>query len=282
MKMSDLIRVCKAACPAEIAWTPGEYYGEYNIDDYNKTVTKVLYCVTATRDVVAYFKKNGYDLLITHHPFRENVPQLIMHTALDCCEGGLNDQWRDHLELKAPYKHFDGTLGWHGEITPTPFDELCKKVAQFTASKTIEGEMYCADPKKLIKTVVICSGLGGMVNELAVATGADCYILGEATMPGKKTGFKAMIETGHTNSEWMGVLLFRRILKGVQVDGAPKEIDYFGHEKIGCPRRRYTDRIIDSYEPFYDDDFTYNKDDDLKLVKKNDVFVLEKPKKRIG
>jgi putative NIF3 family GTP cyclohydrolase 1 type 2 len=131
MKMADLIRVAKSACPEEIAWTRGEAYGEYNIEDYNKDVKKVLYCVTATPHVVDYFQKNGYDLLISHHPFRTSVPQLIFHTALDCCEGGLNDQWRDHLQLKAPYKHFDGTLGWHGEIDPMPFQDLVQKVAQF-------------------------------------------------------------------------------------------------------------------------------------------------------
>jgi putative NIF3 family GTP cyclohydrolase 1 type 2 len=232
MKMSDLIRVAKSACPEDVAWTRREPYGEHNIFDYNQTVKKVLYCVTPTPHVIDFFETYQYDLLISHHPFPSGVPQLIFHTALDCCEGGLNDQWRDHLELKAPYKHFDGTLGWYGEIAPLPFQELVKKVAQFSGSKTIDGEIYCDQPDRIIKSVVICSGLGGMVNELALATGADCYVIGEKVQSGRSSGFKALIETGHTNSEWMGVLLFQKILRGVQVDLVPQEFDYFGRETI--------------------------------------------------
>ena len=286
MKMADLIRVAKSACSEEIAWTRGEAYGEYNIQDYNKDVKKVLYCVTATPHVVDYFKKNGYDLLISHHPFRTSVPQLIFHTALDCCEGGLNDQWRDHLQLKAPYKHFDGTLGWHGEINPIPFQELVRKVALFSGSKTIDGEIYCDKPNRLIKSVVICSGLGGMVTELAHATGADCYIIGEKIQSGKTSGFKAMIETGHTNSEWMGVLLFKKILRGVQVDLVPQELDYFGREKHAKqpPVLPHTQEALKPSWDWYDerdDDFLYDREEDVTLVEQNGVYTFEKKKKKL-
>ena len=229
MKMAEVIRLCKAACPANVAWTPDEPYGEFNIGDLNKQVKKVLYCVTPTREVIAYVRSHNYDLLISHHPFRVDVPQLIFHTALDCCEGGLNDQWRDHVGLLPPYDHFDGTLGWYGEIKPVSFSELCERVRKL--SRSIDGEMFAPSPEFQVKSVVICSGLGGYVTDLALATNADCYILGENTRPAALTGFRCVIETGHTNSEWMGVLLFKKILHGVQVDLAPREIDYFGRER---------------------------------------------------
>jgi len=229
MKMSDLIRICYSACPKDIAWEKGESYGEYNIEDHNKIVKKVLFCVTPTQQVIAHFHKHNYDLLISHHPFRAHVPQLIFHTALDCCEGGLNDMWRDHLELKNNYKHFDGTLGWHGEIEPILFSDLITKVNHLSGS--ILGETFNQKGMNdIIKTVVICSGLGGMVNELALATEADCYIIGQNTMAGADTGFKAVIETGHTASEWIGVNFFKRVLTGVQVDLAPSDLDRFGEE----------------------------------------------------
>ncbi len=210
------------------AWIRDELYGEYNIENYGKTVKKVLYCVTPTREVLAHFYRHEYDLLISHHPFLVPVPQLIFHTALDCCEAGLNDQWRDHIGLHVPYRHFDGTLGWYGEIDPIPFPLLCQRVKQL--SNHIDGETWSVDPNFVVKTVVICSGLGGAVNEQALSTQADCYIIGENVMQAQHTGFSAVIETGHTNSEWMGVRLFQRILKGVQVDLAPQSIDYYGKE----------------------------------------------------
>jgi len=53
--LKNLIKVCYAACPKEIAWTPQEAYGEFNIEDHNKVVRRVLYCVTPTQQVQAYF-----------------------------------------------------------------------------------------------------------------------------------------------------------------------------------------------------------------------------------
>ena len=229
MKMTDLIQACKDSCPDSVSWMVRELYGDFNIGDYMRDVKKVLYCVTPTKEVVDYFREHKYDLLISHHPFVVDVPQLIFHTALDCCDGGLNDQWRDHLGILPPYQHFDGTLGWYGRIKPTPFLELCRLVKGL--SRSLDGECWSESPDFIVNSVVVCSGLGGMVNDLALATKADCYILGEQTMSARHTGFKSVIETGHTNSEWMGVLLFQRLLTGVQVDLAPKEVDYYGREK---------------------------------------------------
>ena len=81
-----------------------------------------------------------------------------------------------------------------------------------------------------INSVVICTGLGGLVTDLARKTGADCYILGEATEEAGKMGFKAVIEIGHTLSEQCGVNLIRSLLPGLTIDLAPIEVDYFGHE----------------------------------------------------
>lgn len=229
MKMSDLIRICYGACPKEIAWSPHELYGEYNIEDHNKTVKKVLYCVTPTQQVLAHFRKHGYDLLISHHPYLTNVPQLIFHTALDCVEiGGLNTQWRDAIGMLPGYCHFDGTLGWVGEIPPVEFTELINKVKNFAGK--IDGQIYLDPSIKKIKSVVICSGLGGLVAEQALETGADCFLLGESLLSAEEMGFKATIEVGHTASEWCGVNLFRDILKGVQVDLTPATLDVFGKE----------------------------------------------------
>lgn len=228
MKMSDLIRVTKAECPHEVSWTPGEYYGEYNVN-INAEVKRVLYCVTPTRKVVEYFKANEYDALISHHPYLTDVPQIIYHTALDCCEGGLNDMWRDAVGMLPGYAHFDRSLGWVGEIPPITLEDLAAKVRAFAGR--IDGEIYL-EPlgNKNVKTVVICSGLGGMVSDIAFETGADCYLTGQLTSKACDTGFRSVIEIGHTASEWCGVLFFRQILKGVQVDLAPSDIDIFGTE----------------------------------------------------
>lgn len=230
MKLSEVIRRCEAFLPRSVEYEEGEAYGAHGITDFDKDVKKILYCVTPSPKVRKYFKENGYDLLISHHPFEAGVPQLIYHTALDCCEGGLNDMWADAVGIdRKTRKHFDKDLGWAGELTiPCMFDDLIRRVSAFT---DISGQIYCEGYSK-IKTVVVCSGLGGMVDNLALESGADCYILGEAIRPATGMGFKAVIETGHTNSEWMGVNFFRHLLRrsGVVVDGTPLDIDVYGTE----------------------------------------------------
>ena len=167
------------------------------------------------------------DLLICHHPFIVEVPQLIYHTALDCCEGGINDIWRDHLGIKDA-KHFDGNLGWFGKIDPIPFNDLVELVFSLTG-----GVFRTKSTSQQVESVVVCSGLGGMVLKEALQTKADCYVVGELCCKPEETLFDSVIEVGHTRSEFMIVDFFKKLLKGhsVTIESAPLKIDHFGHEK---------------------------------------------------
>ncbi len=229
MKAQEVADLLIARVPRTAEWRAarGEAYGAYNLKP-RSAVKRALYCVTPTRQVVEYFHKHKYDLLIAHHPFVVGVPQLVFHTALDCGRGGLNDQWRDLLEIKDP-QHFDGTLGWYGEVEPISLEALNAKIEKWIGASII-GQKHSTIAE--IKSVVVCSGLGGMVNSLALRTGADCYILGEATQAAEDSGFQAVVEVGHTLSERMGVRVFEEELRphGITVDCAPVGIDHFGVE----------------------------------------------------
>ena len=222
----SVVKIITDRVPNSESWTR-ELYGAFNLKP-NVDIKKVMFCVTPTRAVVAKFKKEGYDLLVSHHPFRVDVPQLILHTALDCCEGGLNDMWAKQLGIKNP-KHFDKNLGWYGEIEPITLSDLQNSIVKITNGGN-DGLAYTNG--EIITSVVVCSGLGGMVSRQALATGADCYVTGELVSPANKLGFKAVIETGHTKSEWIGVNLIKEILEphGIQVDYAGFDVDMFGKE----------------------------------------------------
>lgn len=219
--------MCLKAIPREVEYSKGEMYGPINCEGLTH-VNRVLYCVTPTPEVANMFRENNYDLLISHHPYTagKDIPQLVFHTALDCCEGGLNDMFKDHIGLDDA-AHFDDTLGWYGKLKkPMTFRELTNKVKELTGD--IIGECY--SDKEMIESVVICTGLGGMVNREAAKTKADCYILGENVRSARPM-FKSSIEVGHTLSERIGVHFFRKLFgSAVDVDVAPLECDYFGNE----------------------------------------------------
>lgn len=227
MNSKDLVKLLTEKVPQKDTWRSAEPYGLAS-ESLPEEVNKVLYCVTPTKDVIEEFRAGGYDLLISHHPFKTNVPHMIFHTALDCCEGGLNDMWRDALGVKNS-KHFDENLGWYGEIDPISYEDLCIKVEKFMGYPII-GQKH--NKVETIKSVVICTGLGGLVTRTAQKTNADCYVLGEAVQDARFMGFPAVIETGHTHSEWIGVRLFKKLLEphGVQVDCASIAADKFNRE----------------------------------------------------
>jgi putative NIF3 family GTP cyclohydrolase 1 type 2 len=225
MRVKDVVSALNKGIPKSDSWIP-EHYGPYNIKDYNAPVNKILYCVTATREVVDYFYNNGYDLLISHHPFvKPDVPQLVYHTALDCCPKGLNDMWRDALGVRDAF-HFDKNLGWVGNIDSISFDDLLAKVETFIGHKIIGHQETDGQP---IKSVVICTGLGGLVFREAEKTGADCYITGELTFADRGK-FNSIIEVGHTLTEFIGAKYIQELLPDIQIDVAPLEMDYFGVE----------------------------------------------------
>jgi putative NIF3 family GTP cyclohydrolase 1 type 2 len=231
---NEVVRQLCRAIPYKDTWSTGERYGPYWVPrDLN--IKKVLYCVTPTKGVTEQFIDGGYDLLVSHHPyFIPSVngikpPQIILHTALDCCEGGLNDQWRDVVGMKDA-QHFDKNLGWAGKVDPIHPDDFYFKIRNFLGADPI-GAVYC--DKNVIESVVVCSGLGGMVEMEAWYSGADCYVLGQACSDPQNSRFPAMIEIGHTLSEHgTGLKKVRSILEpmGITVDGADLKYDIFGSE----------------------------------------------------
>ncbi len=223
MKGSDIYALIQREIPIEDSWIT-EKYGPNELFNQSKDYTKILYCVTPTVEVEKYCIEKGYDLLISHHPFTSDLcPQIILHTALDCCRGGLNDMWAEMLGVKEG-KSFDKKLGIYGKIEPATMAELKYRIESFIGHP-IKGEVYSR--KCLIESVVICTGLGGLVYDLALATKADCFIIGESVR--KRDEFEALIEVGHTLTERCGVLKLKEVL-GLDIDLAPLELDVFNDE----------------------------------------------------
>jgi hypothetical protein len=191
--------------------------------------------------MVDYCEANDYDLIVSHHPIKINgFPQIILHTALDCTIGGLNDMWRDALGVRDA-KHFDKNLGWAGAIDPIRFGDLLAKCEAYIGGP-ITGRKYADDgDDTIINSVVICTGLGGMVEDRAVATGADCWIFGEGVYASTYYNFKAFIEIGHTKSEKIGIGVVKAVLEphGIQVDPAPDDLDWYGVENPKYPKTKW-------------------------------------------
>ena len=163
MKLSEVIEILEKNIPKAGAWTPcrNEPFGSYGIKNFEAEVQRVLFCVTPTDEVVDFFNKHKYDLLIAHHPFiQPHTPMLIYHTALDCADPhGINSMWRDALGIKNA-AHITDNLGWYGSIDPITFEDLLPKIENFIGDKP---NGFLGSSGEVINSVAVCSGLGGAV-----------------------------------------------------------------------------------------------------------------------
>ena len=121
-----------------------------------KEVKKVLIALDVTGAVVDYAVNNGYDVIISHHPFIFNglkslddegyisskvikviesgISVMSFHTRLDACEGGVNDRLASLLELSDVSTVITdgielGRIGYLKEpIEPEDFAKLVKEL----------------------------------------------------------------------------------------------------------------------------------------------------------
>ena len=233
------IQKCLNAVPYTETWRGAgiEAYGVTSQARWPKEIKKVLFVVTGSKAVDQYAMDNGYDAIIAHHPLHTGnyVPTLTFHTCFDCCKGGMNDLWAEALGVTKD-KHIDEHLGRVGRFNrPMTFGALLAKVEKFIGGQIL-GQVWSRDGyAKQIKSVAICTGLGGMITDLVYPHEADCYITGE--MVSESAMFPALIETGHTLSEQVGVKFFQKLLKedGVQVDCCPIGLDVYATE-VASPK----------------------------------------------
>ena len=247
MKALDVIKLLEARVPEKDSWH-SELYGPLHVKP-NAGIKKVLYCVTATDAVQDYFYEHSYDLLISHHPFpAHGIPQFICHTALDCCEGGLNDMWAKQLKLQGA-KHFVDNLGWFGEIEPKTFEQLCKEIEAFAGP--IRGQKF--NTTKIIRSVCICTGLGGLVIREAASSKADCYILGEACGPAESMGGRRSPSQDpqagpfhHLDQVRHGEVMFQHVEQKVARAGDSLKVNRAANQLCRMIRRQLQDQVAET------------------------------------
>lgn len=185
---------------------PGSYSAEWDNDglmccsDTLRTVHKVLLVLDVTERVVDYAVKNGFDVIITHHPllfksvsslsyedFRTNkifklikydVTVLSFHSRLDSVDGGVNDVLAELFGLVdtlrfGPENEKIGRIG--SLIESIQFYDFCKNVKNILNSDCLQT----VDSGLPVKKVAVLGGSGKDFLLSAKKYGADTFITGE-------------------------------------------------------------------------------------------------------
>lgn len=193
--------------------------------DVNAPVYRVLITLDVTEAAAKYAIKNGYDLVISHHPliFRpigslteENaVPRKCVkllqagvsvfsfHTRLDAATGGVNDRLASLLGLLeiAPFGPFGEEMGRIGLLpSEMTLAELALRVKTALHAPTV---LYSGDDRP-VRRVALLGGDGKDFVAAAKASGADAYIsgrIGYNVMTDAPENGVGLIEAGHFYTE---------------------------------------------------------------------------------
>lgn len=289
----------------EIANFLAKYYPEESAEDklfhdhwglYSKNpegiVKRVLLCTTPTSTIIQFAKANKYDLVISHHDFLFNnpdVPQIIYHSAMDESENGHNVYFMRKLGLRNIQQYHKVLL--RGDLYKTMTLEEFKNhlIRRGFEINGLVWESPNADNQ--ISSVLYCSGMGGMLlgpNHIIDARNhpADVYVTGELTSnPANVSNnpFKYIIELGHTSSEkplfkWVKNMIKNR-WQNLEVDLADKEMDIWGTDTYKAKMARDLQYKKDweerSKQYQNHNNINYNFDDTLMRGTYKDLEITE-------
>ena len=170
-------------------------------------VTGALLCLDVTLDVVDEAIRNGFNLIVSHHPLlfhglkrisndgssierivikaiQNNVAIVSMHTNLDNAVGGVNYKMAQKLGLtdvsflqpftRAGLEGGSGVVGLLPEaMTDSEFVDSVKTVFNAPAAMCSQS---CG---RSVRKVALCGGAGSFLLGEAKAKGADVFITGE-------------------------------------------------------------------------------------------------------
>ena len=241
MKKTDLLKILDKIAPVSL--TEDWDNCGMQVDLGKKEINRVYVALEVTQDVIKMAKESGADMIIAHHPLlfpqiaithlrawnvnEKNLIDLVKndlevfssHTCFDAAARGNNDYIARLLGLER-IRTFAGQIARIGRLKePMPLGEYEKTVSEKLGGHI--GMTVHGDPKKIIKTVAVCTGYGGEMWEQALYEGADLFISGEFKhheMSYMSQTDMAFMTAGHAATEWIFVPNMAQQLREMTLD----------------------------------------------------------------
>ena len=204
------------------------------IGDFRGEVKKCVMALDATKEVCAFAKDIGADLVLTHHPIifggienvksdsavyllaNSGIAALCAHTNFDVAEGGINENLAEILGLTNT-RRIQGI--------PVALGELSGEMSIDDFAEYVSNTLDCAgirytDTEKSIKTVAVGGGACEEYMYRALAE-ADCFVTGDMKyhqmLDASEQGL-AVISAGHFETENKAFLMLKDRLEKIFTD----------------------------------------------------------------
>ena len=170
----------------------------WGIDNLKTDVSKILFCLTVTEDIISQARKNGCDMVVSHHPLFyvpidwKDINIYSAHTNFDLAEGGTTDILIENLGFRKSENQ--GFVRIVKLETPISLDDLKDKLLLISPKLR-----YINNNKQTnIKTIGFCAGSGSeFINE----TKADAFVTGDLKFHTALDCNKIVFDIGHFESE---------------------------------------------------------------------------------
>lgn len=171
-------------------------------------VSKVLFALTVTEDILAQAIKNNCNMIISHHPMFFvpwkycNINIYCAHTNLDKAKGGTTDNLLKALHLESKYcNDFVRIVNLENEMS---IEFLKLKLLPISPHLRIVNNKKV----KTIKSIGFCAGSG---SEFIKNTPCDAFVTGDIKYHTAVESDKVIYDIGHFESEILSVGLLREI-----------------------------------------------------------------------
>lgn len=164
------------------------------VGDENVEVTKILFALDITSDVIEQAKKVGANLIVSHHPLifkpaskvmagsllhevvKNEINVISAHTNYDKAYYGINDTLCNAVGLDDFKKTEDTNLNVAEYNTPVPTEVFVKHI-----KSVLGGTVRYNRVNKIIKKVGVCGGSGCDYLDLAKELECDAFLTGDAS-----------------------------------------------------------------------------------------------------
>ena len=157
-------------------------------------VTKILFALDATTDVVEQAIECDVDLIVTHHPvifkpvstvlsddiiyklINNGLSIICAHTNYDKAVGGVNDILCNTIGLNSFIKIHNTCLNMGNYDAPVSVDKLVSII-----KNTLGGPIRYNNINTNINKIAVCSGSGGDYLDMAKELNCDALLTGDAS-----------------------------------------------------------------------------------------------------
>ena len=186
------------------------------VDNGEVNVSKVMFALTITPDVVKQARLKGCDMIISHHPLffvpieYKKINMYCAHTNFDKADGGTTDLLLERLNLYGmKYEEYVRIVTLEQEMS-----------VEFLKLKLLPVSPHLRyvnnNDVKTIKTIGFCAGSG---SEFIDKTPCDAFVTGDLKFHTAIETDKVVFDIGHFESEIFAVKALREIAELSEREG---------------------------------------------------------------